>query len=380
VGGVGDLICFYASTGLTFLTKGPVASLLLLLILAPFALLHRGQGARRTESWGLAWGIPLIVALALPWYLYAMLKTPGLLQYFVGDQLASRLGSSGMGHPHSWTYYIAVFPALGLPWILFAPKGWRALRHAASPLATFLGLWALVPPVVFSVPATKLPLYVLPAYPALALLAARCLIPEPEAGTPALRFTAWLFLFLGAALAVVGLGAVPLGRGDLAALPLESARVLFLPLGLICLVGGACALGWAREKPSHAGLALVLAVALLPLWAFTKGDLLPVHTVKIVGRAAALELQPGDALAAYRDLSSGLPFYAGRMPLLAGIRRETQFEDAETSERVISREEFRDLWSGRGRVLAVTRLRHADDLAGGRELARGGGYVLLANH
>jgi hypothetical protein len=102
--------------------------------------------------------------------------------------------------------------------------------------------------------------------------------------------------------------------------------------------------------------------------------------VKIVGRAAALELRHEDAFAEYRDLSSGLPFYADRMPLLAGIRREIQFEAAEISHRLISREEFRDLWPGRRRVLAVTRLRHADDLTGARELARGGGYALLANH
>ena len=359
-GGRRSRTALYVGAGLAFLAKGPVAWLLLLLILLPFALLCRGRGAR-DGSWGLGWGIPLVLLIALPWYAAVVWKTSGLLSYFLGGQIASRFREGGMGHTHSWLYYLWVFPALGLPWVLFAPRGWASLRAGGSPLALFLGLWALVPPLFFTVPASKLPLYVLPAYPALALLGAACLAGHPEDSRRPLQWVGWLFLSLGTALTVVGLGVVPLRGGDLAAIPKPALNALFLPLALACLAGGAAALGWARDLPHRAALALVLALALLPAWAFSRGDTLPLRSVRTVGRAAALELQPGDVLAEYRDLSAGLPFYAGRLPVLGAIARETQFEEGTAAGRVMDQGEFLALWAGPQRVLTVTRPRRMKD-------------------
>jgi 4-amino-4-deoxy-L-arabinose transferase len=377
--GTRALLVFYAATGSAFLAKGPVGWLILLLVLAPFALLCRGQGARRTPSWGLRWGIPLALAIALPWYAYAVVKTPGLLAYFLGGQTVSRLSESGMGHSRPWFYFLWVFPALGLPWVLFAPGGWKKIVGEKRSLATFLAFWSLVPPVFFSLPSTKLPLYVLPAYPALALLAARALTEESPVTARPLQYAGALFLVLGAALAVVGLGVVPLRGGDVVAMPPGSLARVFLPLALVSLIGGGCAIGWAREWPGRAAVALVCAVACLPVWAATTADLLPLRSARTVGLAAARELRPTDVLVEYRDLSAGLPFYAGTMPMLARIGRETQFDGREAEQRLLDREAFQKLWAGPQRVLAVTLTQHAKDLPMGREIARGGGYVLVAN-
>jgi 4-amino-4-deoxy-L-arabinose transferase-like glycosyltransferase len=105
-------------------------------------------------------------------------------------------------------YYPAVIAIAFVPWVWFLP---RALRHmtadgiASSPRNALLITWISVPVVLFTMAATKLPHYILPAWPALALGVAVVVAPLVQKswadhGAPRWRLAA------GAAL-VVGLGA-----------------------------------------------------------------------------------------------------------------------------------------------------------------------------
>jgi 4-amino-4-deoxy-L-arabinose transferase-like glycosyltransferase len=378
IGGRGPLVAFYTGVGLAFLAKGPVAWLLLLLVLVPHSLLNRGASARRV-SWGAGWGIPLALAIALPWYVIVAWKTPGLFSYLVVEQIASRLHEGGLGHPRPWFYFLGIFPVLGLPWMLLAPGGWRYLRGRRSPLAVFLGLWSLVPPLFFSIPATKLPLYALPAYPAVSLLGAALLAGSPRAVARDLRAAGGMFLLLGMGLVLVSLGAVMPHGGDLLEVHGSTLRALCLPLAAACLAGGFAALGWARKRPLRAAMVLSLALGFLPAWGFSRGDTLPLRSAREVGRAAEALRQPDDILAEYGDLTAGLGFYAHGLPLLAGIARELRFDEEAPGERVLTRKQFLRLWSGPRRMLVVTRGRHLRDLPAARVLTWGEGYVLVSN-
>ncbi len=381
-GGRGTRVALYLAFGLAFLAKGPVGWLVPLLVLVPFLVAGRGASGRE-EPWGLAWGIPLALLVALPWYLYAVVRTPGLLPYFLGGQLGSRLQAGGMGHPHPWHYYLYVAPALGFPWVLLAPaRPGPGAGGGAPGLGRLLALWALVPPIFFSIPATKLPLYVLLSYPAVALLGARALASGAPGVRRALRVAGGAVLVGGVAAALVGVGAVPLRGGDLSRVAPGDLAGLFLPVAVAAVAGGGLCLAWTRREtpaPGAAALALAAVLALAPAWAFTRGDRLPIKTARVVGRAAAAELGDGDVLAEYRTLSAGLPFYAGRLPVLAGVRRDLRFEDPVTRRRVLDDAAFRKLWAGPRRVLALTRPRRLKNLPGARQIARGGGYVLVSN-
>lgn len=380
-GGRGALVALYASLGGAFLAKGPVGWLVPGLVLALFRWRVGGRGDRRV-AWGLGWGVPLAAAVGLPWYLWAAARTPGLLSYFVGGQIASRLQEGGMGHPHAWYYFLGVFPALGLPWVLFAPAGWRRLRAEGSPLAPFLLAWAAVPPLFFSLPSSKLPLYVLLSYPALALAGAAALTAPAEPRRP-LAWAGALVVGAGGALSLVGLGVVPLRGGDWAGVEPAGLARLLLPLAAVAAAAGSAALAEAwRGRPGGAArgaAALALGLAACTAWAFFQGERLPLRSARTVGLAAASELRGGDTLVEYRDLAAGLPFYAGRLPLMVGIDRETQFETRPLTDRLLSRDDFQRLWDGPGRVLATARPRRAGELPHARELARGGGFVLLVN-
>ncbi|GAB6062384.1 ArnT family glycosyltransferase [Deferrisoma palaeochoriense] len=379
--GRGERIALYLALGAAFLTKGPVGWIVPLLVLLAFLPFHR-RGATEQARWGLAWGVPLALAVALPWYAYAVGAVPGLLDYFLGGQIASRLKEGGMGHPHPWHYYLYVFPALGLPWALLAPAGRRAAARASEPLAWFLGAWALVPPIFFSLPATKLPLYVLAAYPAMALLAAQALAAAADEVRALLRAVGFGFVLAAAAALVVGLGVVPLRGGDLAAMDRAALGTVFLPIAAVLAAAGAGAAAWTADRgsrPDLAALCIAAGLALTVGWAFSRGDALPLRTARPTARKALEHLGPDAVLAEYGSLSAGFAFYTGRIPVLGGISRETLFEGPEVERRVLSREAFLDLWKGPRRVVALTRPKYRKDLPGGRDLARGNGYVLVEN-
>jgi hypothetical protein len=164
---------------------------------------------------------------------------------------------------------------------------------------------------------------------------------------------------------------------------------MLLPLAILCAVAGALALrrtrgpGAARgaiQGTRRAALPLAVAMALIAPALLLHGEALPFKTTRPVGLAAAAALRTADRLVEYRDLAAGLPLYTDRLPLLAGIDVDTRFEASDTPARTMDAERFlRELWAGPDRVLVVTRPGHADDLAGARELARGGGYVLVSN-
>ncbi len=380
-GGRGAWLAMYAGAGLAFLAKGPVGWLVLLLIIIPFALRHRAGHERPAPAWGRRWGIPLALLIALPWYLIAVSEVPGLLSYFLGQQLASRLHAGGLGHPHPWYYFVFVFPALGLPWLLLLPAGLRKLRADNPSLADFALWWLILPPLFFSLPSTKLALYVLPAFPALALLVAHALA-RGDVRKP-VRIAAFFLPAVG--LTVVGLGvlAPQLPGSDLVDIPRSRLLAIVVPIGVAAVVAGALAFHFTRpsvDRPRLAGVCIALAMALVPAWALLNGDSLPARSVRVVGLAAAEHRRPGDLLVEYRDLAAGLPLYTQSLPLLVDIDQDTRFEDADSLARVIERDAFlRDVWPGPDRVLVVTHPEHVVDLPGAQTLAHGGGYVLVVN-
>ncbi|PQV63751.1 4-amino-4-deoxy-L-arabinose transferase [Abditibacterium utsteinense] len=102
-------------------------------------------------------------------------------QEFFVNQHFKRFTSNEYKHPQEPTFYLAILPLCALPWTLWligAARGFRALRPKLSQRDSFLALawvWAIVPIAFFSVSESKLPSYILPSFPAIAILAGEAL-------------------------------------------------------------------------------------------------------------------------------------------------------------------------------------------------------------
>ncbi|MGE5234815.1 MAG: ArnT family glycosyltransferase [Acidobacteriota bacterium] len=177
------------------LVKGPVAPLFVGAALAG-RLWREGAAARRLGWW---WGVPLCAALVLAWFVPAELATGGELgRLLVGRHIVGRAltplehhGAGGiLGVVLGPPFYLLALAIGALPVI---PAAFRFVRvRRTLPPATWRTTAAgvVIPLLAFSLAATKLPHYVLPALPLLAVAAAAA-----GAGRCA-RVTGWV---LGAA-------------------------------------------------------------------------------------------------------------------------------------------------------------------------------------
>jgi 4-amino-4-deoxy-L-arabinose transferase-like glycosyltransferase len=237
------------AAGLAFLSKGLVALALpgAILLLWCFAT-RRFQALLRL---GLFPALPVFLAVALPWLLAAEARVPGFLQFFLVHEHFQRFATSEARRPGPVTYFVAVFIAGFLPALPFFARGLSGLGpmrrwRDEHPDTLFFALWFAVVFVFFSVSRSKLPPYLLPAFPAAAALAGRGLA---AAKGRALFFWSTLLtaLFVAVTLCVPG---VRRAIGDFGLAP------IVLPAGALLLAGALTALPLSRRGPAPAALAL----------------------------------------------------------------------------------------------------------------------------
>lgn len=197
---------FFAALGLGLLAKGPVA---LLLVGTPLILLSLITRRWRAQWGPLPWigGTLLMLAVALPWYVMAEMKTPGFLSYFLGGENFKRFTDSGWKgdlygsvHARAAGYIWLLFLGAALPWtpwLLWRAarigRDWIRWRKFWDPLQETAGvrewrlyllLWMLTPGLLFTFAGSVLATYLLPAMPAMSLLIADLWLDRP-AGAPA---------------------------------------------------------------------------------------------------------------------------------------------------------------------------------------------------
>ncbi|MFO1238588.1 MAG: glycosyltransferase family 39 protein [Alphaproteobacteria bacterium] len=190
-GRLSDALLIGGGLGVSALVKGPVG--LMVGGLAVLALWAQGGGIswlRRTRP---ALWLPLALLIVLPWAVAITIQTGWSFWYdaVVGDMLSKAVAGQERHGGFPGYYLLLVTLTLFPASILLLPAGWRAVQMRKAPWAMFLIAWAVPTWIVFEILPTKLPHYVLPAYPALALaigayVAAR-FAGEPDATPRAAR-------------------------------------------------------------------------------------------------------------------------------------------------------------------------------------------------
>ena len=182
------LFDIYFFTGVATLAKGPVAPLLAFLIIAAFAFLRR--------EWRIIWrsiwwpGVVLYFAMVLPWFIAVQIQNPTFFREFFLEHNLERFATDRYQHVQPFWYYLAVVVLAMMPWTVIAVRAlvdgiqtsvaeWRLRRlnprrrvpnRPGDAFPEFLVLWALIPIVFFSLSRSKLPGYILPSIPPLAIL------------------------------------------------------------------------------------------------------------------------------------------------------------------------------------------------------------------
>lgn len=346
----------YLAMGLAILAKGPIGVLLPCTIVGLNLLIARyqsdlsdGRISPATGIWwrrwiqgffnlmnpvrilqaGLAmrifWGTVIVMVVALPWYVVVGLKTDGAwLRGFLGDHNLGRFLEPKENHSGPIFYYAVVLLMGCFPWSVFLPLAiWQLRtrlisRESWSDSDRFLACWAGVWFVFFSFARTKLPNYVLPMYPALALLNARYLHDWAASTTP---FSAISFRHACRILATVGL-LIMIGVPVTAAILLPGDEALSL-IGLVPLAGAVLAYreSLQNQRPRAiqvlAVTATVLATSIVgvaPTWVGLHQD-----SPKLAEAARNFSGHERPDIASIEVFTPSLIFYA-RKPV-EGLRR-----------------------------------------------------------
>jgi 4-amino-4-deoxy-L-arabinose transferase-like glycosyltransferase len=174
--------------GLAVLAKGPAP----IVLAAPLAVAWRNfRDLYRPRVLG-----PFLV-VALPWYVLCYLRNgSAFLNQFFWVHNFERFTSPALQHVQPWWYYLPALAVLMLPWTLLTPLAFIGARSTGQPFdprRLFLLLWTIWPLVFFSASVNKLPGYILPMLPALAILIALGLT-QMRKSAPWLALTALVFV------------------------------------------------------------------------------------------------------------------------------------------------------------------------------------------
>ncbi|HET7365743.1 MAG TPA: glycosyltransferase family 39 protein [Burkholderiales bacterium] len=187
---------FWVACALAVLSKGLIGIVLPGGAIVLYMLARRdGSLIRRLR---IVPGAVLFLAIAAPWFIAVSAKNAEFAHFFFVQEHFQRFTTEMHQRVHPWWYFVAVLAAGMVPWLV--PLGHavvRALRERAD-AELLLWCWTFVVFVFFSASSSKLPPYILPIFPALALLAARSLTP----GVLRLQSGLLLIAALGAAYAL----------------------------------------------------------------------------------------------------------------------------------------------------------------------------------
>jgi len=254
-------LVFWAAGALAVLAKGPVGLLLPLGIALMTLAVDREIGRWRNFA---PFSGPLLFALICgAWVAAATLWGPA--EYSVWGALREHFvdrGLHGMHHAQPWWYYAKVLPPQLLPWTYLIPGALVLAWKRRNRDDRFLLVTVIFVVLFFSISTEKRTLYVLPAFPAFALMTAR---------------------FVGA---VLGWDEAP----AISRRWLTAGQSLLA--GLLILLGAAAPFAAQRvdEVPAwviYALASVLLATGLTTLWAVVKRNLFAATVLPAAGFAAA---------------------------------------------------------------------------------------------
>lgn len=167
----GFLYGFFIVLGLAFLTKGPVGLIPSLFFIISWSFYKK---EKIKFTFHLFTGILLMFAISGSWFLAIILDDPKVWDYFIQEQIINRATNANQFHRTQpiW-YYLAIIPALGLPWIIFIisfllKKNKQLFQE--SVISRILIMAALSLLILFSLFSSKLILYILPIFSFIAIL------------------------------------------------------------------------------------------------------------------------------------------------------------------------------------------------------------------
>lgn len=249
-------LIFWIALAMGILIKGPIILMVAGTTIAVLAIMERSLSWLAGAHYKI--GVPLLLVLVLPWFIAIGIHTDWAFYIeSVGKDMLGKVaeGKESHGAPPGLyllasigTFWpVSVFTILSLPWI-WAERKRKAVRFA---LAWIIPSW-----VIFELVPTKLPHYILPMLPALAVLTIHAM---------ECRATRWSALWTRFASALIPLVAVVLGIGAPIGLIVLEGAILPASLGLGLVATALAFLSYSVLAKGRVIAAFILAALVAPI-------------------------------------------------------------------------------------------------------------------
>jgi len=320
------LLC-WAGMALAVLAKGLIGLVLPGAVLTLYSVLARDFAIWKRLHLGK--GLLLFFAIATPWFVLVGLRNPEQPHFFFIHEHWERFFLKTHHREGPWYYFLLLLLPGLMPWLGVAPQalvnGLKRVPGAAFQPKLMLVIWAVFITFFFSYSSSKLPGYILPVFPAIAMLCATYL---ENANRLNRMLAAGLLLVVG----VAGLAAVPQMAQMAVRHPdervlLEAYQPWVLTAAIVAAAGGALALLHARQ------LRRDLTVLTLAIAGFASVQLIltgfepygKMRAGKALAQKMLPELQPDTRIFSVGTYEQSMTFYLKRTVTLVDYWDEFTF-------------------------------------------------------
>lgn len=302
------LYAAYVFAGLAFLTKGLIGVVFPVMIGSVWLMLNkRWSGFLKLH---LLRGLAIMLAIILPWYTLVQLHNPNFLHYFFVEQQFTRFLSADVFNNNlPFWFYLPIVLIGALPWSGFFiqafAQGVKQFKEDNTVL--YLLLWVTLIFVFFSLPHAKIISYILPIFPAVALLTGKLMADRFDTAR-SLALPCLIFTMISAVF-----GSFILLNDHFNWFSFTPIADPYLTaLACVLIFGGVIALCLTRLKLKTLFWYFSLwSVSFLLLLTASAGCLNMRSTKPLITHLQAL-LQPGDEVVNYYSFYQDVPLYLGR--------------------------------------------------------------------
>jgi 4-amino-4-deoxy-L-arabinose transferase-like glycosyltransferase len=352
----GWMLASWAAMALAVLSKGLVGIVFPGAALFLYCVLRRDLSIVRRLEW--LYGLPLFFAIAAPWFIAVSMANPEFARFFFIHEHFERFLTQEHRRVAAWWYFLPILALGFLPWMFALPasiaRAWReeGASPAFQPMRLVL-LWSAFIVLFFSASSSKLPAYILPAFPPLALAIGRYL-----ATAPARSLAAWPALVAPIALVLAWQAwrVSDVARDDWTQALYLEAQVWALAGAVVLFVASVAgaALLWRGRRWAALVVVAFASVALVDCLENAYEELSPRQSGQIVADRMKRLLTPATRVYSVKFYDQTVPFYIGRTLTLVDYLDEFETGLASEPERHIADlDHFREAWVRPGDALAI---------------------------
>lgn len=356
------ILCYsaYIFAALAVLTKGLVGVIFPGMVIFAWMLLSKRFSL--LKSIYLPTGILLFLAIILPWHILVQIRNPEFFRFYILDQQFLRYFTKIAHRAQPVWFFIPVLLAGLLPWTFFFPQAIieatpRNLKECQdNPNILFLLLWFIIIFVFFSLSHSKLIPYILPIFPALAIILANYLLPyfqDQRAPANAIKWGYSLIPIIVIPATILG---YILARKGLFHIPsIVANKILFI--GFLWSLGSLISTGFAiKTLYKKAFMTTLITIVLVYFSLLQITPLIDTRGIKPLADILNPLLKPGDEVISNEHFYQDLPFYVQQRVTIVDWSNELTFgmQHQDTSAWMISPTTFIQRWQSTKPVYVVT--------------------------